>query len=99
MAYSFTLHVADVESFIFAQLWSLKSCSSLREPTSVSLLNLRSSSSARVFSLMNMTRYSTYSNDDSCPSGKRRSRGPVMAAKKRSEGRECDLTLLDNMVF
>ncbi|KAJ8565936.1 hypothetical protein K7X08_008512 [Anisodus acutangulus] len=68
------------------KLWSLKSCSSLRETTSVSLLNLRSSSSARVFSLMNMTRYSTYSNDDSCPSSKRRSRGPIMAAKKRSEG-------------
>ncbi|WMV10287.1 hypothetical protein MTR67_003672 [Solanum verrucosum] len=72
------------------KLWSLKSCSSLRETTSVSLLNLRSSSSARVFSLMNMTRYSTYSNDDSCPSGKRRSRGPVMAAKKRSEGAKQD---------
>ncbi|KAG5628088.1 hypothetical protein H5410_013306 [Solanum commersonii] len=72
------------------KLWSLKSCSSLRETTSVSLLNLRSSSSARVFSLMNMTHYSTYSNDDSCPSGKRRSRGPVMAAKKRSEGAKQD---------
>ncbi|XP_075113291.1 isoleucine--tRNA ligase, chloroplastic/mitochondrial isoform X1 [Nicotiana tabacum] len=68
------------------KLWSLKSCSSLRETTSVSLLNLRSSSSARVFSLMNMTRYSTYSNNDSFPSTKRRSRGPMMAAKKRSEG-------------
>lgn len=72
------------------KLWSLKGCSSLRKTTSVSLLNLRSSSSVRVFSLMNMSRYSTYSNGDSCPSAKRRSRGPVMAAKKRSEGAKQD---------
>ncbi|KAM3357960.1 isoleucine-tRNA ligase, chloroplastic/mitochondrial [Capsicum galapagoense] len=72
------------------KLWSLKNCSSLRETSSVSLLNLRSSSSARVFSLINMTRYSTYSNDDSRPSGKRRSRGPIMAAKKRAEGAKQD---------
>ncbi|KAF5950753.1 hypothetical protein HYC85_012746 [Camellia sinensis] len=65
---------------------SLRTCSSLRNTTSINLLYFRRSSSVKVLSLLNLACYSTYSSDKSCSSSKRRSRGPVMAAKKASEG-------------
>ncbi|GER52191.1 isoleucine--tRNA ligase [Striga asiatica] len=65
---------------------TLKSCSSLRNTTAVSLLRLRKSSSARVLSLLQATCYSTCSGIEYCSSSKRRSRGPVMAGKGKSEG-------------
>ncbi|CAA0817494.1 tRNA synthetase class I (I- L- M and V) family protein [Striga hermonthica] len=65
---------------------SLKSCSSLRNTTAVSLLRLRKGSSARVLSLLQATCYSTCSGIEYFSSSKRRSRGPVMAGKGKSEG-------------
>lgn len=62
----------------------MKNSSSFRNTSYFSSLNIRSSSSARGLSLLNVSRYCTYS--DSSPSSKRRSRGPVMLAKKASEG-------------
>ncbi|XAR68415.1 Isoleucine--tRNA ligase [Bertholletia excelsa] len=62
-----------------------RTCSSLRT-TSISLMYFGRSSSVKVFSLLNMACYSIYSNGENYPSSKRRSRGPVMAAKKASEG-------------
>ncbi|KAG8369963.1 hypothetical protein BUALT_Bualt14G0067800 [Buddleja alternifolia] len=64
---------------------SLRNCSSFRT-TTVSLLHLRRSSSAKVFFLFDVTCYSTSSGIDYISSSKRRSRGPVMAAKGKSEG-------------
>ncbi|XP_050217026.1 isoleucine--tRNA ligase, chloroplastic/mitochondrial [Mercurialis annua] len=73
-------------SWVFLQ----RSCSSSsRNITAVKLmyLNRRNSSSVKVFSFLNTTRcYSTYSVDEFGSSSKRRSRGPVMAAKKASDG-------------
>lgn len=63
---------------------SQRTCLSFRKTPSVTFSY--GGSSVRGFSLLNMTNYSTYSNDEVCSSSKRRSRGPVMAAKKASEG-------------
>ncbi|KAK6138921.1 hypothetical protein DH2020_027336 [Rehmannia glutinosa] len=68
------------------QALSLRDCSSFRNTTAVSLLRLRRSSSAKVLSLLHVTCYSTCSGIEYCSSSKRRSRGPVMAAKGKSEG-------------
>ncbi|KAK9287720.1 hypothetical protein L1049_016159 [Liquidambar formosana] len=65
---------------------SQRTCSSFRKTTSVRLFYFRGSSSVKVFSLLNVTHYSTDSGDEFFSSSKRRSRGPVMAAKKASEG-------------
>ncbi|GFZ14016.1 tRNA synthetase class I (I, L, M and V) family protein [Actinidia rufa] len=65
---------------------SLRTCSSFRKTTSISLLCFRRSSSVKVLSLLNVAFYSTSSSDEFYSSSKRRSRGPVMAAKKASEG-------------
>lgn len=51
----------------------------------ISSFCFRGSSSAKVFTFLSVTRYSTYLNDEYLPSSKRRSRGPVMAAKKASK--------------
>ncbi|KAA8548941.1 hypothetical protein F0562_000625 [Nyssa sinensis] len=64
----------------------LRTCSPFGKPTSASLFYFRRSSSVKVLSLLNTTYYSTYSNYEFCSSSKRRSRGPVMAAKKTPEG-------------
>lgn len=64
----------------------LKNYSYFRNTTATSLLHLRGSSSARVLSLLHVTCYCTGSGQDYCSSSKRRSRGPVMAAKGKSEG-------------
>ncbi|KAL0457403.1 UNVERIFIED_CONTAM: Isoleucine--tRNA ligase, chloroplastic/mitochondrial [Sesamum latifolium] len=65
---------------------SLRNYSSFRNTTAASLLHLRRSSSAKVLSLLHVTCYSTCSGIEYCSSSKRRSRGPVMAAKGKSEG-------------
>ncbi|KAL4642936.1 hypothetical protein ACB092_02G055700 [Castanea dentata] len=64
---------------------SQRTCSSFRESTSIKLFYFRGSPSAKAFSLLNLTHYATGSGEF-CSSSKRRSRGPVMAAKKASEG-------------
>ncbi|KAL3648693.1 Isoleucine--tRNA ligase, chloroplastic/mitochondrial [Castilleja foliolosa] len=61
---------------------SLKNCSSFRNTAGGSLLSLRKSSLA----LLHVTSYSTSSSTEYCSSSKRRSRGPVMAGKGKSEG-------------
>ncbi|XP_059632729.1 isoleucine--tRNA ligase, chloroplastic/mitochondrial [Cornus florida] len=65
---------------------SLRTCSSFGKSTPTNLFYFRRSSSVKVFSLLNLTYYSTDSSSEFCSSSKRRSRGPVMAAKKASEG-------------
>ncbi|KAE8734218.1 Isoleucine--tRNA ligase [Hibiscus syriacus] len=67
---------------------SQKAGSSLRKTTSVSLLYIRGSSSVRVFSFLNIACYSSYSRDEFYSSSKRRSHGPVMSAKKASQGQK-----------
>ncbi|XP_015573355.1 isoleucine--tRNA ligase, chloroplastic/mitochondrial [Ricinus communis] len=64
-----------------------RSCSpSLRNVTAVDVFYYRGSSSTKVLSFLNTNRYCTYSSDEFGTSSKRRSRGPVMAAKKSSDG-------------
>ncbi|KAK0607427.1 hypothetical protein LWI29_014832 [Acer saccharum] len=65
---------------------SQRSCSSFRKNASINVFQFRGSSSAEVFSFLNMRHYSTYSGGEVGSSSKRRSRGPLMAAKKASEG-------------
>ncbi|WOG83392.1 hypothetical protein DCAR_0102567 [Daucus carota subsp. sativus] len=67
-----------------------KSFSSFRNETSVFIINSRRSSSANFLAFLNMTYYSTNSGNDYHPSSKRRSRGPVMAAKKASKGEKLE---------
>ncbi|GLT91885.1 hypothetical protein SLE2022_097470 [Rubroshorea leprosula] len=63
---------------------SQRTCSSLRK-NSVNLLCFRGDSS-KVLSFLDISHYSTDSSGEFCPSSKRRSRGPVMAAKKATQG-------------
>ncbi|KAH0992933.1 hypothetical protein GBA52_004416 [Prunus armeniaca] len=65
---------------------SQRTCSSFRSTASVGLFYFRDRSSVKVFSLFHMAHHSSYSNDEFASSSKRRSRGPVMAAKKAAEG-------------
>ncbi|XP_058000949.1 isoleucine--tRNA ligase, chloroplastic/mitochondrial isoform X2 [Hevea brasiliensis] len=65
-----------------SKILSQRTCSSFRN---VSLFYYRRSSSVKVFSFFNTTRNCTYSSGE-FGSSKRRSRGPVMSAKKTSEG-------------
>ncbi|KAF3456218.1 hypothetical protein FNV43_RR00868 [Rhamnella rubrinervis] len=71
---------------MLALVLSQRACSSLRKTTSVSLFCFRGSSSVKAFTLFNATRCYTFSTDEFLSSSKRRSRGPVMAAKKAAEG-------------
>ncbi|KAK2984433.1 hypothetical protein RJ640_014839 [Escallonia rubra] len=64
---------------------SLQSRSSFRKAPSTAIFEFRRRSSDRVLSLLCITYYSTLSSTEFC-SSKRRSRGPVMAAKKATEG-------------
>ncbi|KAJ0034522.1 hypothetical protein Pint_24528 [Pistacia integerrima] len=79
--------IAMMQSSSYTVL-SQRTCSSFRRTASIKLFDFKGSSSVRVFSFLNMTRYSTYSGDEFCSSSKRRSRGPVMAAKKAAEGQK-----------
>jgi len=60
-------------------------CSSSRRTNSVGLFHSRGISSVKVASISHVSYYCTCSRDNLC-SSKRRSRGPVMAGKKASEG-------------
>ncbi|KAK7363579.1 hypothetical protein VNO77_05726 [Canavalia gladiata] len=60
-------------------------CSSTRRTNSLDLFYSRGISSFKVVSFSNISHYCTHSRDGIC-SSKRRSRGPVMAGKKASEG-------------
>ncbi|KAK7264637.1 hypothetical protein RJT34_32246 [Clitoria ternatea] len=60
-------------------------CSSSRRTSSLDLFYSRGISSVIVVSFSNISNYCTQSRDEIC-SSKRRSRGPVMAGKKASEG-------------
>ncbi|EPS59339.1 hypothetical protein M569_15468, partial [Genlisea aurea] len=66
---------------------SLKNCSSFRSANMVGLF-YGSSSLVNVSFLVRATSYCTFSSEEHHLSSKRRSRGPVMAAKKKSEGAE-----------
>lgn len=65
---------------------SRRTCSSFRKKASVNLFDSRGTSSLQFLSFLNVTCYSMCSGDEFCSSSKRRSRGPVMAAKKAAEG-------------
>ncbi|GAB4851286.1 Isoleucine--tRNA ligase, chloroplastic/mitochondrial [Ancistrocladus abbreviatus] len=65
---------------------SQRNCWNLRGATCVSLFSFRRSSSIKIYPLANTLCYCNYSSGDYLPSSKRRSRGPLMAAKKASEG-------------
>ncbi|XP_039166994.1 isoleucine--tRNA ligase, chloroplastic/mitochondrial-like isoform X2 [Eucalyptus grandis] len=67
-----------------------RTCSCLGKTASVNkLFYLRGSSSLEDFSLLGKLRFCSFSSTD-VPSLKRRSRGPVMAAKKAAEGGKQD---------
>lgn len=68
------------------QVLSRRTCSSFRKKASVNLFDSRGSSSLKFLSFLNVTCYSICSGDEFCSSSKRRSRGPVLAAKKAAEG-------------
>lgn len=69
---------------------SLRSFSSFRKAPSTEIFNSRRSSSANFLAFLNMTYYSTTASNELYPSSKRRSRGPVMAAKKASKGEKME---------
>lgn len=73
-------------SILHDQVLSQKTHSTFRNTASVGLFYFRGRSSVKEFSLFNMSHYSTLSGDEFASSSKRRSRGPVMAAKKAAEG-------------
>lgn len=79
--------MAAVQSSSYRVL-SQRTCSSLRR-TSVHLLCFRGNSS-KVLSFLNISHYSTDSPQEYFPSSKRRSRGPVMAAKKSQGENQAD---------
>lgn len=81
--YSLSRMAAQNSSF---RALPLRNCSSFRNTSVVSLLHLRRCSSAKVLSLLHVTCYSSSTGTEYCSSSKRRSRGPVMAAKGKSEG-------------
>ncbi|XP_039166993.1 isoleucine--tRNA ligase, chloroplastic/mitochondrial-like isoform X1 [Eucalyptus grandis] len=72
------------------QVLTQRTCSCLGKTASVNkLFYLRGSSSLEDFSLLGKLRFCSFSSTD-VPSLKRRSRGPVMAAKKAAEGGKQD---------
>ncbi|KAJ7955098.1 Isoleucine-tRNA ligase [Quillaja saponaria] len=68
------------------RVFSQRSCPSFRKTSNGSLFYFGRRSSVNVVSLLNITNYCTHSSDEFCSFSKRRSRGPVMAAKKAAEG-------------
>lgn len=76
--------MAAVQSSSCRVLLSHRTCTSLRK-TSFHLLCFRGNPS-RVLSFLNVSHYSTDSPQEFYSSSKRRARGPVMAAKKASQG-------------
>lgn len=72
--------------FVPIQVLSGRNCSNLRRNTPLDSVLAKGRSSVRAFSFLYVSRYSTQPNNEFGHSSKRRSRGPVMAAKKASEG-------------
>lgn len=68
------------------QVLSGRSCSNIRRTTPLDSFLANGRSPVKPFSFLHVSRYSTQSNNEFGHSSKRRSRGPVMAAKKASEG-------------
>lgn len=68
------------------QVLSGRNCSNLRRNTPLDSFLDKGRSSVKAFSFLYVSRYSTQPNNEFGNSSKRRSRGPVMAAKKASEG-------------
>ncbi|AED95762.1 tRNA synthetase class I (I, L, M and V) family protein [Arabidopsis thaliana] len=77
--------MAMVQSSSYRVL-SGKSCSNLRRNTPLDSFLAKGRSSVKAFSFLYVSRFSTEPNNEFGHSSKRRSRGPVMAAKKASEG-------------
>lgn len=71
--------------FLTSQVLLRTACSSSRRTNSIDLFYSRHISSVKVVSFSNMSNYCTNSGDN-ISSSKRRSRGPVMAGMKASEG-------------
>ncbi|OVA14857.1 Aminoacyl-tRNA synthetase [Macleaya cordata] len=67
-------------------VWSQRSCSTVRKTSAVGLFYFGRRSSDNVFPFLNIKHYSSNSREEFDSGSKRRSRGPVMAAKKASEG-------------
>ncbi|KAI7743352.1 hypothetical protein M8C21_003233, partial [Ambrosia artemisiifolia] len=65
---------------------SLRSCSSFRKASSFSLIDFQRRSAIELSSLFYFTYGHIYPRSAFCSQSKRRSRGPVMAAKKDSKG-------------
>ncbi|XP_010547028.1 PREDICTED: isoleucine--tRNA ligase, chloroplastic/mitochondrial [Tarenaya hassleriana] len=68
------------------RILSYKTCSNLRRTTPSNGFLSKGRSSTKVFSFLYVSQYSTQPNNEFGHSSKRRSRGPVMAAKKAAEG-------------
>lgn len=63
---------------------------------SADIFRSRGGSSVKAFSFLNLRPCSTCSLGEVCSSSKRRSRGPVMALKKASEGVHCYSQLFES---
>lgn len=72
--------------FVPVQVLSGRRCSNLRRNAPLDSFLAKGRSSVKVFSFLYVSRYSTEPNNEFGHSSKRRSRGPLMAAKKASEG-------------
>ncbi|XP_071730451.1 isoleucine--tRNA ligase, chloroplastic/mitochondrial [Rutidosis leptorrhynchoides] len=65
---------------------SLRRCSPFTKSSSFSIVDLHRCSSIELSSLFHFTKFYIYPRSTFCTQSKRRSRGPVMAAKKESKG-------------
>ncbi|KAI3962312.1 hypothetical protein MKX01_005314 [Papaver californicum] len=68
------------------RVWSQRTPSSIKKASAGGLFNLGSHSSSNIFPFLTLNRYSSNSSEEFDFVSKRRSRGPVMAAKKAAQG-------------
>ncbi|KAI3980072.1 hypothetical protein MKX01_042726 [Papaver californicum] len=68
------------------RVWSQRTPSSIKKTSVGGLFNLGSHSSSNIFPFLTLNRYSSNSSEEFDSVSKRRSRGPVMAAKKAAQG-------------
>ena len=71
---------------MLVQVLSGRNCSNIRRTTPLDSFLAKGRSPVKAFSFLYVSRYSTQPNNEFGHSSKRRSRGPVMAAKKAADG-------------
>ena len=77
------------------QVLSLRNCSLFTKSSSFSIIDFRRCSSIELSSLFHLTYFYINPRSAFCTQSKRRSRGPVMVAKKESKGTSGITTFID----